>query len=609
MKLLFSVRILALFIISCQMVNAQHSFTPLNQVSNSSDKRLALVIGNSQYSSHPLPNAKNDALDMKNTLLIMGFNVLYYENLSKLAMETALIDFSNQLTNYRVGLFYFSGHGFESNEKINYLMSTDVAAGLNQTLAKSKSLSFDDVMGSMNKSKIETKILLVDACRNNPFRSWQRSGEKGGLGAINAGAGTIVFMAAAPGEESDENPTGRNGLFTQELLKAIKMHNVELNKIIETTSLNVIQKNNFQHPSVFGKILNNFYFITDHKPLVNDSIIKEHLQRGEIAFQQKDFKQAFELLYPYREHLLFKGVNQNQLGCMYDLGKGVNQDYTEAIKWYRKAAELGDVDGQCNLGQMYYYGKGINQDYTEAIKWYRKAAEQGSAFGQVILGYMYENGKGISQDYSEAVKCYRKAAEQGNAIGQNNLGMMYQNGKAISQDYTEAVKWYRKAAEQGNAFGQNNLGTMYKNGTGISQDNTEAVKWHRKAAEQGNALGQNNLGVKYEKGTGVGQDYIEAIKWYRKAAEQGNALGQNNLGYMYSNGKGVGQDYAEAVKWYKKSAEQGNALGQNNLGCMYENGKGGLNKDLSTAIDLYQKSARQGNDYAQKALTRLGKSW
>jgi len=206
------------------------------------------------------------------------------------------------------------------------------------------------------------------------------------------------------------------------------------------------------------------------------------------------------------------------------------------------------------MGDNYYYGRnGKEKDYAEAVKWYRKAAEQGDADGQCNLGVMYENGYGVTQDYAEAVKWYRKAAEQGYARAQCSLGVMYQSGNGVTWDNEEALKWYRKAAEQGYARAQCNLGCYYC----AAIDEEEAVKWYRKAAEQGDARAQNNLGYMYQKGYGVTQDYAEAVKWYRKAAEQGNATAQWLLGNMYENGLGVTKDDEEAEKWYRKANEKG----------------------------------------------------
>jgi TPR repeat protein len=100
----------------------------------------------------------------------------------------------------------------------------------------------------------------------------------------------------------------------------------------------------------------------------------------------------------------------------------VSQDESETVRLYRKAAEQGDPDAQNNLGVMYQNGRGVRQDDAQAVTWYLKAAEQGHALAQNNLGFMYQNGRSVRQDDSQAVRWYRKAAEQGYALGQYNLG-------------------------------------------------------------------------------------------------------------------------------------------------------------------------------------------
>ena len=89
------------------------------------------------------------------------------------------------------------------------------------------------------------------------------------------------------------------------------------------------------------------------------------------------------------------------------------------------------MNAQYNLGIMYYNGQGVPQDYAEAVKWYRLAADQGDAYAQYNLGVMYDNGEGVPQDYKEAVKWYRLAAEQGHAKAQYNLGSCTTMAKAF----------------------------------------------------------------------------------------------------------------------------------------------------------------------------------
>ena len=205
---------------------------------------------------------------------------------------------------------------------------------------------------------------------------------------------------------------------------------------------------------------------------------------------------------------------QFYLGIRYSFGQGVEQDYQEAVNWYRKSAEQGDARAQYNLGICYSQGEGVEQDSQKAVVWYKKSAEQGIAEAQYNLGICYKKGEGVEQDYKEAVNWYRKSAEQGDASAQYNLGFCYDKGEGVKQDDQEAVKWYRKSAEQGNAYAQNNLGFCYDKGEGVKQDDQEAVKWYRKSAEQGNANAQYNLGVCYYKGQGVLKSWVLAHMWH-----------------------------------------------------------------------------------------------
>ena len=101
------------------------------------------------------------------------------------------------------------------------------------------------------------------------------------------------------------------------------------------------------------------------------------------------------------------------------------------LKQYRKAADQGNPQAQFNLGVIYENGRGVPQDYAEAVRWYRKAAEQGFADAQENLGYMYSKGQGVPQDYAEAVHWYRKAAEQGDAVAQTSLAFMFGMGEGV----------------------------------------------------------------------------------------------------------------------------------------------------------------------------------
>ena len=114
-----------------------------------------------------------------------------------------------------------------------------------------------------------------------------------------------------------------------------------------------------------------------------------------------------------------------------------------------QAAEQGNVDAQFNLGVMYDNGRGVRQDYKQAVQWYRKAAEQGHADAQYNLGVAYKKGEGVRQDDAQAVQWYRKAAEQGDAQAQLALGLRYATGQGVRQDIVIAKEWFGKACDNG----------------------------------------------------------------------------------------------------------------------------------------------------------------
>lgn len=102
-----------------------------------------------------------------------------------------------------------------------------------------------------------------------------------------------------------------------------------------------------------------------------------------------------------------------------------------------------EVENWCRMGDKYYWGRGVPQNYVEAMKWFRKAAEQGHANAQNYIGHCHYCGFGVRQDYTESVKWFRKAAEQCNPAAPFNLSDCYEHGLGVHQDHVEAYKWFK----------------------------------------------------------------------------------------------------------------------------------------------------------------------
>jgi TPR repeat protein len=143
----------------------------------------------------------------------------------------------------------------------------------------------------------------------------------------------------------------------------------------------------------------------------------------------------------------------------------------EAVQ--RTAAELGVPfarDALIEIAQMYEKGTDLPQNYSQAIKWYNRAAESGSAAAKVQLASMYINGNGVPTDYSRAMGLCRSAG----TFGYYCLGHMYSHGLGVTVDFGEASKWYHKGADAGNAASMLALGQMYWKGTGVELDRAES---------------------------------------------------------------------------------------------------------------------------------------
>ena len=244
------------------------------------------------------------------------------------------------------------------------------------------------------------------------------------------------------------------------------------------------------------------------------------------------------------------------------------QQYAEAAKWYRTAADAGNAAAMCNVGLLYETGRGTAKDPAQAVEWYTKAAEKQYTPAIVNLASVYER----QQDFGKAFTYYKLAALANNAVAEVHLGHLYENGLGTDENTTEAVNWYRKAADLNNSEAMTDLGVLYSRGYGVQLDDAEALKWFQKAAALKNPAAMNGIGSMYDSGHGVKQDSTEAMKWYKKAAELGFAPAMTNIGTLYDGGQGVPRDPTEAMSWFRKAADAGDGMGMFNIGVLFETG-------------------------------------
>lgn len=222
-----------------------------------SEKRFALVIGNSDYDIAPLRNSVNDAKDMAQTLATLGFEVIYKENVRKEDMKRVVRLFGDKIRNGGIGLFYFAGHGLQV-KGLNYLVPVDAKLSSEEEV-EYECIEVGFVLALMETARNDMNIIILDACRNNPFARSFRSISRG-LAPINAPPGTLIAYATGPGfVASDGN--GRNGIYTQELLRNLTVPDLGIEEVFKRVRISVLYlTQSKQTPWESSSLTRDFYF-------------------------------------------------------------------------------------------------------------------------------------------------------------------------------------------------------------------------------------------------------------------------------------------------------------------------------------------------------------
>lgn len=231
---------------------------------------VALMVGNSAYPGvGALRNAANDARDIAARLTAYAFDVSTAIDATRVNFDKALREFGKRLDENDVGLFFFAGHGIQI-EGSNYLLPID-ADTAGEIDAKHSSMALDRVIDTMAKSSASTKIIILDACRNNPWeRAWHRGIATRGLASVYAPKGTIIAFATSPGETADDG-SGANGAYTAALLQHIDAPDCSIETMFKRVRNTLAadtkgKQTSWEHTSLSGE----FYFNMGLGKLVPD---------------------------------------------------------------------------------------------------------------------------------------------------------------------------------------------------------------------------------------------------------------------------------------------------------------------------------------------------
>jgi len=225
------------------------------------EKRLALIVGNADYQfGGILSNPENDARSMSIALKSIGFDVMEYTNSNQKEMKKAVDEFGEKLKLYEVGLFFYAGHGIQVKGS-NYLVPVD--ANLNsENDVEYDCVNAERILAKMEDAGSKVNIVVLDACRNNPFeRSWTRSTQGKGLAFMNAPSGSLIAYATSPGTTASDG-SGQNGLYTSALLKHLAIPDITILEMFQQVRSTVMgESDEKQVPWESTSLKGNFYFV------------------------------------------------------------------------------------------------------------------------------------------------------------------------------------------------------------------------------------------------------------------------------------------------------------------------------------------------------------
>jgi tetratricopeptide (TPR) repeat protein len=537
-------------------------------------QKYALVIGNGAYKNlTPLNNPVNDANDMKAALQGLGFTVDTVVNGSLVNMEDAVERFKNRLSVSRnsYGFLFYAGHGVQSGG-VNYLIPVD-ANIRSEFYLRERAVSVQVMLDEINQAGNELNIVVLDACRNNPF-SWARSRTRGLQVVSNQPADSIIVYATSAGSTAEDSE-GRNGLFTGQLLKNLKTPGLEVNEIFRLTGGDVARiSGGRQRPAVYNQFYGIAYFpsVKPSAPTVTVDA-KTYYDRG-LAYANKgeydraiaDFTEAIRLDPALSAAYILRG---RALRASVSRITSVGENFSFIITTY--------TGGSITSAQQQAYDKAI-ADFTQAIR-----LDLNSSIAYRERGVLYD----YKGDYDQAMADYNQAIRlnPNYALAYNNRGIAYkakgEYDRAIA-DFTQAIR-----LDPNYALAYNNRGNVYNDNKGeydrAIADYTQAIR-----LDPNDAYAYNNRGIAYYNK----KEYDRAIAEYTQAIrlDPNDAMAYYNRGIAY---KAKGEydraiaDYTEAIR-----LDPNDAYAYNDRGVAYYN-----KKDYNRAIADYEAALRIDPNY------------
>lgn len=603
--------------------------------------KIALVVGNSAYRDSPLRNPVPDANLIEKTLTSLGFEVIKHLDVTQNALKRAIRDFGDKLElagKDSIGLFYYSGHGIQTNG-INYLIPVNAEIQRESDVGI-EAVPASDVLSVMDYARNRLNIVILDACRNNPFARSYRSANRG-LARMNAPQGTLVAYATAPGQVAQDGD-GNNSPYTSALTRMMQRPNLVIEQMFKSVRRNVMAAtHNRQIPWESSSLTDDFFFsaqngsanatqtgaATGESDNVPENRVATSIDSQQYVDKAKQIADDMEINsnnYSKEKirNLTEQMVNNVQkavslenaeayylLAMLHEDGYGdIDRDMQKMVDNIIKSAEKGYVPAQYMLGDMYADGDEVVKNRNKAIYWLEKAAKQGNREARQELEELLSKkqptataqnlssphiNSGQIKPSTSIQNCDRLAAHSldSDAVA---AGVTYNNldAEAIITACTSAI------SEQPDIP---RLKTQLGRGLHKAGRYDEALRILQDASREGSALSMALIGIMYMKGNGVEESLTASLHWLEKAAENGNTGGMAFTASMYLRGEGTEPNPQRAAMWYQKAVDAGTSQAMSSLSILYDEGRG-VQRSPDNAAVLMLRAFGENDDNATRIL-------
>lgn len=607
------------------------------------ERRVAFVVGNSNYSSVPqLNNPDDDARAVAAALKKEGFEVVSALDLDRAGFDKAFEKFIRSLGGAQLSVFYYSGHGIQVAGD-NRIIPID-AKLTDPADLEVETINVKTIMSFMQQNS-KAQLIYLDSCRNNPFpsREFLVGPEKQvavagvGLAPLTADISNLIAYSTQPGAVAVDG-TGDKSPFTESMLKYSFKLGVDVQKALDNVTDEVFEKTNKQQKPWSANSLAQPVYLA--RPAIRIAAMAPATQTAatsvKITPAVRGTQPAADAPDPAQVQVaswlsdaLTKPrripIGVGQVAMLGDLpivraATGAEIEIVTAPKagtMYLdgKALVEGDVVDQTAVRNITFEPSIGSENLVQDVQFKLSQAGAANTVAGKIEPFMTacdeQAGEPLDPQGVSAGKLPNEidapaaiaSCDQAIAEYPTIPRYKYQLGRAklAAKDVAAATNLFQAAADAGHTRAYYELGYLAQRGLGRTQDLNEANRLFKQGSDLGDPYAMLSYGRNLARGRGIAQDKEGGIQLLNKAVELGHTYAMNALGAMYYYGDNLPANPKRGVRFYEASLARGDIYAMHNMGIAYLEGKG-VDQDAATAMALFKKASDGGHPSAPTSI-------